>query len=227
MNWNDAVKSSEGYWKQPERSWKFWDICCMGDHNSLKPSGPSPNQNSVYDAEKEITHYWSKEDDRKLIKLVTRYGQDWDSIAAKFHDKMASQLERRWINKLDPNTKRTPWTEEEDIVLGRLVLELGYNWESIAKYMQGRTVSSIKNRFINSILPFLGQNELSILQEKLTHVNSNSMEIDSGSTNEQNKGECLEFLYKKIQDLQSVMDETKGQIEKLENELYDSQSLLS
>ena len=230
MNWHDAVKSSEGFWKKPERSWKFWDMCCMGDSGSNKAVESVSNKPSTYESERKITHYWSKEDDRRLIKLVARYNYDWNAIAGKFRDKTAAQLERRWKNKLDPSMKNTAWTDEEDIVLNRLVLQFGYEWDNISKYMQGRPPGAIKNRFINNILPFLSQQELVLLQERLTHkayTNGNGMDIDRGSFTEQNREECLEFLHKKIDDLQNIMEETKDQIEKLEKELCDSHSLLS
>ena len=227
MNWHDAVKSSEGYWKPTERSWKFWEMCCMGDSQTQKVPDPESPKFAIYNKEKRIAHYWSKEDDRKLCKLVEKYNFDWDAISEKFSDKTASQLARRWKNKLDPNTKRSPWTDEEDVVLKTLVLEFGYEWDNISKYMQGRTTGSIKKRFINSILPLLNQRELGMIQDRLvpkSQENGISMDIE---VNSQIKEENLDVLHKKVEDLQGIMRETFEQIEKLESELYNSQSLLS
>jgi hypothetical protein len=139
-------------------------------------------------------------------------------------------LARRWKNKLDPNTKQSPWTEEEDIVLKTLVLEFGHEWENIAKYMQGRAPSSIKKRFFNNILPILSKRDHDVLKERLTpkaDSQRQSMDIDSNSAQEQNKEEYLQYLHKKVEELQMVMQGTLEQIEKLESELTDSQSLLS
>lgn len=230
MNWNDVVKSSEGYWKPAESPWKFCGLCCLGDQPVYKPAEPDPQKRSLYEKEKKITHYWSKEDDRKLIKLADKYNCDWDTIAERFSDKTAAQLARRWKNKLDPNTKQSPWTEEEDIVLKTLVLEFGHEWENIAKYMQGRAPSSIKKRFFNSILPILSNRDHAVLKERLTpkaDSQRQSMDIDSNSIQEQNKEEYLQYLHKKVEELQMVMQGTLEQIEKLESELTDSQSLLS
>ncbi|OMJ66977.1 hypothetical protein SteCoe_36002 [Stentor coeruleus] len=230
MNWNEIVKTSEGYWKPTESPWKFCGMCCLGDQPIYKPSESDPQKRFLYENEKKITHYWSKEDDRKLIKLAEKYNCDWETISERFTDKTAQQLSRRWKNKLDPNTKQSPWTDEEDVVLKTLVLEFGYEWEKIAKHIQGRTPNSIKKRFMNSVLPILSQKEFFLLQERLNpkiESQKYSMDIDSNSIQEQNKEEYLQLLHKKVDDLQSVMRNTLEQIEKLESELTDSQSLLS
>ena len=93
--------------------------------------------------------------------------------------------------------------------------------------MQGRTTGSIKKRFINSILPLLNQRELGMIQDRLvpkSQENGISMDIE---VNSQIKEENLDVLHKKVEDLQGIMRETFEQIEKLESELYNSQSLLS
>lgn len=227
MNWQEVVKSSESYWKPTEPSWNFCGFCCLGD-SSAKPSQDA-SRHSVIDKEKRITHYWSKEDDRKLTKLVERYKNDWDTIADKFSDKSSSQISNRWKNKLDPTLKKSKWTDEEDLVLKTLVLEFGYQWENLAKYLKGRSTVEIKKRFNNTILPGLGQRELIQLQEALSpkvYENGSSMDIDF-SLNESNKEECLMILNKRVEDLHIYMKDTLEQIEKLEVDIYESQNLLS
>jgi glycerol-3-phosphate cytidylyltransferase-like family protein len=227
MNWHDAVKSSEQYWKPPSSSWKFWEMCCMGDSKKLKPIVPESKKAQIYDEEKQITHYWSKEDDRKLVKLAEKYKCDWNVIADKFTDKSASQLSRRWKIKLNPNVKRSPWTDEEDIILKTLVLEFGYEWETISKYIQGRIPESIKKRFFSVILPQLSQRDSNLLRERLESKPDVPMDIEVPHVDDQNREEYLEMLQKKVEDLESAMKGTLDQIEELESDLYESQSLLS
>lgn len=227
MNWQEVVKSSESYWKPAESSWNFCGFCCLGD--SSAKSSQEAAKYSVNDKEKRITHYWSKEDDRKLAKLVEKYKSDWDLIAEKFSDKTSSQLANRWKNKLDPSLKKSKWTEEEDLVLKTLVLEFGYQWDNLAKYLKGRSAVDIKKRFNNVILASLGQRELIQLQETLSpkaYENGSSMDIDF-CMNESNKEEYLMVLNKRVEDLHIYMKETLEQIEKLEVDIYDSQNLLS
>ncbi|OMJ93706.1 hypothetical protein SteCoe_3271 [Stentor coeruleus] len=229
MNWNEVVKLSEGYWKPTESPWNFCGMYCLDDQPTYNPLEPDSQKHSLYEKEKKITHYWSKEDDKKLIKFAGKYNYDLETIAERFTDKTASQLSRRWKNKLDPNVKKSPWTDEEDIVLKTLVIEFGYEWENLAKYMQGRTPNDIKKRFMNNILPSFSQKEYCLLQERLTPKAESQkcyMDIDSNSQ-EQNKEEYLEFLHKKVDDLKIVMRSTLEQIEKLESELTDSHSLLT
>lgn len=225
MNWQDVIKSSESYWKPPEQSWSFCGMCCLGDESKSKSSHPQPSLNTK---EKRITHYWSKEDDQKLIKLASKYKNDWDRISEKFTDKTPSQLANRWTNKLDPALKKSSWTDEEDLVLKTFVLEFGYNWQKLAKHLKGRSEQEIKKRFNLIVLPGLNQNELIILQEALNptkHENGSSMDVDFSFG--EGREEYLSLLNKRVDELQIIMKDTMDQIERLENDLYDSQNMLS
>jgi hypothetical protein len=225
MNWQDVIKTSESYWKPAEQSWSFCGMCCLGKDSKSVSSQPRV---SSYTKERRITHYWSKEDDLKLIKLASKYKQDWERVSEKFPDKSPAQLSSRWKNKLDPSLKKTSWTDEEDIVLKTFVLEFGYNWERLAKYLKGRSEQDIKKRFNTSVLPSLNQHELIQLQEALNptrHENGSSMDIDVALA--EGKEEYLNLLNKRVDELQVVMKETLDQIERLESDLYDSQNLLS
>ena len=57
------------------------------------------------------------------------------------------QCRERWVNFLNPEIKKDPFSLEEDIYLLQRRLEIGNKWAEIVKQMAGRTENNIKNRF--------------------------------------------------------------------------------
>jgi myb proto-oncogene protein len=98
------------------------------------------------------THYtkgmWTLEEDTYLMKLVKTHGKKW-SIIAKVHivKRTGKQIRDRYVNYLDPELNREPFSEEEDNHLIKLYLKLGRRWSLIAKEMKTRTSEMVKNRF--------------------------------------------------------------------------------
>lgn len=217
MTSKDSKNSSNVYWKAEEST---WDFCgCLGRDSSP----PAKKSKTLYPKEKEISHHWTQEEDYKLIKLAKKYNCDWDTIAEKFKDKTPGQVRRRWERKLNPELKKIDWTEQEDNLLRELVLQYGYDWEAIVAHFKGRNIDTLSKRFNSVIVTKLAQREILILQELINQKNETFTSMDVGSSiNESN----LSALHRRVEDLQGVMKETMEQIEKLENEMCDSNSLL-
>jgi myb proto-oncogene protein len=91
---------------------------------------------------------WTPEEDEYLLELVKTNGKKW-SILADLHvaKRTGKQIRDRYVNYLDPELNREPFTDIEDNMLIELYLKYGRRWSLIAKKMKTRTSEMVKNRF--------------------------------------------------------------------------------
>lgn len=94
---------------------------------------------------------WTKEEDRKILDLVGKFGRSWSKISRNLITRNGKQIRDRYINILDPNVKKGKFCIEEDLKLLNLYRQFGSKWATISKFFENRTADMIKNRFHSSI----------------------------------------------------------------------------
>lgn len=96
---------------------------------------------------------WTAEEDAILRELYIRFGPLWQKVALQIEGRTEHQCSKRYLEILDPSLRNRllPWTEEEDLMLIRLVAKHGTKWKTIAEGLLGRPSLTCRNRWRNLV----------------------------------------------------------------------------
>ena len=152
-----------------------------GDINSKSPPIPSNyppkslTPNSTQPSFKKSK--WTSEEDRQLIKSVTKNGMtNWSLVAKEVPGRTGKQCRERWANQLCPDLTKEDWTPQEDDILKKQQAIYGNLWAKIARFLPGRSANSVKNRwswltrhrppmqFSSPMVPFFAQQHFNQMQ---------------------------------------------------------------
>ena len=92
---------------------------------------------------------WSPEEDKILRDAVESCeGQIlWDHIAKSVQGRTPKQCRERWVYRLRPEIKKTPFEPWEDELINTERKKIGNCWTLIAQKLPGRTSCAVKNRW--------------------------------------------------------------------------------
>lgn len=127
------------------------EICVAQDMEpftmDLSQSDDSSQQEAIQEEKSKRKRRFTKEEDLFIQNAVEEVGYNWKDIAAHLKDKTWRQVKERYLYFLAPNINRGLFTKEEDKQLDDLVGLFGTKWSMIAKYFDGRSPISLKNRY--------------------------------------------------------------------------------
>ncbi|XP_066294281.1 snRNA-activating protein complex subunit 4-like [Branchiostoma lanceolatum] len=91
---------------------------------------------------------WSVDEDIALLTAVAKFGaKDWWKISRLVSGRTDAQVRERYVNVLDPEIKRGPFTYYEDKQVLALYEKYGPAWSTIANEIPGRTDCMVLRRF--------------------------------------------------------------------------------
>jgi hypothetical protein len=103
---------------------------------------------------------WTRQEDEVIISYVQMNGcKAWTKLAKMLPGRIGKQCRERWMNHLDPQISRDPWTPEEDQMLVSLHDQYGNSWSKIAAHMPTRSDNMIKNRWYSTLAKKIGEIE--------------------------------------------------------------------
>ncbi|KAH0793852.1 Myb-like DNA-binding domain containing protein [Histomonas meleagridis] len=108
-------------------------------------------KNSFSTLEKEsaqIKGSWTEaEDEILLMSIAETEPINWKSVSQKVRVHTPKQCYERWLVKLNPEVRRTPFEKWEDDIIISERQRIGNHWSLIAQALPGRTSCSVKNRW--------------------------------------------------------------------------------
>ncbi|PXF42920.1 Transcription factor MYB44 [Gracilariopsis chorda] len=144
---SERIETQPNHSLQPERS-----TCIPSEHRKSYTDDSSISKSALvpdpYVHTPRAKRPWTSQEDRLLRSLVEKHGErDWAAIAEEIPHRTGKQVRERYLNYLSPKISQRPFSKQEDEIIIEKHRVLGNRWSRIAKFLNGRSDNSVKNRF--------------------------------------------------------------------------------
>ncbi|CAD8162658.1 unnamed protein product [Paramecium octaurelia] len=225
---SDQKQQSRKYWKEEEDNKLHAAVFKHGSNWKLiaefvpgrNASQCAQRWKRIKPKENERNQKWTEEEDKEVLRLTKIYQFNWKQIANEIPNRTGRQIRERFVNHLDSNIIKTPWTKQEDKKIWEMYQKMGTRWSDMSKKMPGRPENMIKNRFYSFIRKQYGkiQNPYYIVPSKVRVLEEDGQK--------QSQGMKKIRKFKRIQQSFKVEEEIEGKENKI-NEENNQQQLQS
>ena len=107
---------------------------CYSQHYTTATDG-ADNEATAIKATRKTYSQWTKHEDSIVIDAVTNSSEQpftrWSDLAQQLPGRVGERIRDHWVNKLDPNINRLPFSCEEDLRLWDGYKKFGKKWVEI------------------------------------------------------------------------------------------------
>ncbi|CAD8078370.1 unnamed protein product [Paramecium primaurelia] len=186
----DKKLQSRKYWKEEEDNKLHAAVFKHGSNWKLiaefvpgrNASQCAQRWKRIKPKENERNQKWTEEEDKEVLRLTKIYQFNWKQIANEIPNRTGRQIRERYVNHLDSNIIKTPWTKQEDKKIWEMYQKMGTRWSDMSKKMPGRPENMIKNRFYSFIRKQYGkvQNPYYIVPSKVRILDEEGLKQSQG-----------------------------------------------
>jgi hypothetical protein len=142
---------------------------------------------------------WTKEEDERLVKLVSRFGvKSWSKKTVHLPGRSGKQIRERWHNQLDPAINKEKWTPAEDTLLVEAHARLGSRWSALARLLPGRGENHIKNRWNSTLCGRLSAGVLRQQECRILESGGSVTYVDAEDKDSSSKSEPMSAKRRKV-----------------------------
>lgn len=189
-----------------DSSSEFYDSLCSPLDDWLMPL------TGIESPQRELQRWqWTIEEDMRLTQLAKQFNKDWNRIAEFFPSKTVGNIKKRYLNKHNPEVKRSAWTPQEDKLIIEMYAVRGCSWTMIAEQLPGRQPDVIKNRFYGTLRKKQSKDPV----DRVAHAFFNEDELRGLSAKE--KLARVEDMSSQLENLERVLQQAKLHIFQLKS----------
>jgi len=155
---------SKGYVRKSKKSRQF----IVRDMKASDDNGVDESDNNISDSANKTPRKWLMDEDDRLSVAVKTFGEsDWKINSEYVGTRDNVQCRQRWQKVLKPGLQKGKWSGEEDMLLRRLLSQLGFdNWVGIAANIPGRSSKQCRERWNHHLSPTVNTDNMTVEEDE-------------------------------------------------------------